>query len=190
MTIETTPQYFKLIFQYNPKTVNSIKTLLKVDGKCLYRYDPSTKEWRVPIKYRREVEVFSHKSGFRFTTVTNKPEQTYELQPLPELTFDIPLTMTLREYQRGGVAYNLLHKRVIIGDDMGLGKTGQSIATMVGADILFQKTGENPVYPCLVICPSSVKYLHLISQVRYLSMILPRVQNELFVLIVHLSMFR
>lgn len=158
MTIETTPQYFKLIFSYNPRTVNIIKTILKVDGKSIYRYDPITKQWRVPLQYRREIEVFAHKYGFRFASVTNTPEQDYSIPALPELTIDIPLTMTLREYQRSGVAYNLIHKRVIIGDDMGLGKTGQAIASIVGGDIIYQRTGENPVYPCLVICPSSVKY--------------------------------
>jgi SWI/SNF-related matrix-associated actin-dependent regulator 1 of chromatin subfamily A len=50
-------------------------------------------------------------------------------------------------YQQEGVAYNLAHKRTIIGDEPGLGKTLQSIATIVAAE----------AFPCLVICPSSLK---------------------------------
>lgn len=152
MEIRTTPHYFEFVFPYRPKIVEAVK---KLPGRRFY---PDTKTWKVPTSYRREVEVFAYKYGFKFTTVTNQVEQSYEVGQLPELTLDIPLTMPLREYQRGGVAYNLLHRRVIIGDDMGLGKTLQAIATIIGGDILFQKSGENPVYPCLIICPNSVKY--------------------------------
>jgi SWI/SNF-related matrix-associated actin-dependent regulator of chromatin subfamily A-like protein 1 len=153
MEIRTTPHYFELIFPYRPSIVEAVKAL---PGR---KFNPGTKTWRVPTSYRREVEVFAHRYGFTFSSVTNKVvNEDYTIPALPELTLDIPLQMTLREYQRGGVAYNLLHKRVIIGDDMGLGKTGQAIASIVGGDIIYQQTGENPVYPCLVICPSSVKY--------------------------------
>lgn len=50
-------------------------------------------------------------------------------------------------YQQEGIAYGLEKKRLIIGDEPGLGKTLQSIGIVdtVGA------------YPCLVICPSSLK---------------------------------
>lgn len=51
------------------------------------------------------------------------------------------------EYQREGIAYGLEHKRLIIGDEPGLGKTLQSIGIVDIAD----------AYPCLVICPASLK---------------------------------
>lgn len=50
-------------------------------------------------------------------------------------------------YQREGIAYGLDKKRLIIGDEPGLGKTLQSIGIVDTAD----------AYPCLVICPSSLK---------------------------------
>jgi SWI/SNF-related matrix-associated actin-dependent regulator 1 of chromatin subfamily A len=152
MEIKVTPNNFILTFAYRPSLIEAVKRLPE------RRFNPSNKTWTVPSAYRREVEIFAHRWGFRWGEVTNKPEQDYTISALPELTIDIPLKMTLRHYQRGGVAYNLQHKKVIIGDDMGLGKTGQAIATIVGADILFQQTGQNPAFPCLVICPSSVKY--------------------------------
>lgn len=51
------------------------------------------------------------------------------------------------EYQREGILFGLQKRRFIIGDEPGLGKTLQSIgvADTAGA------------YPCLVICPSSLK---------------------------------
>lgn len=51
------------------------------------------------------------------------------------------------EYQREGIAYGLEHRRIIIGDEPGLGKTLQSIGIVDTAN----------AYPCLVICPSSLK---------------------------------
>lgn len=51
------------------------------------------------------------------------------------------------EYQREGICFGLKHKRVLIGDAPGLGKTLQSIGIVDTAN----------AYPCLVICPSSLK---------------------------------
>lgn len=51
------------------------------------------------------------------------------------------------EYQREGICFGLENKRIIIGDEPGLGKTLQSIGIVDTAN----------AYPCLVICPSSLK---------------------------------
>lgn len=50
-------------------------------------------------------------------------------------------------YQQEGIEYGLAKKRLIIGDEPGLGKTLQSIGIVDTAN----------AYPCLVICPSSLK---------------------------------
>lgn len=50
-------------------------------------------------------------------------------------------------YQQEGIEYGLDKKRLIIGDEPGLGKTLQSIGIVNTAN----------AYPCLVICPSSLK---------------------------------
>lgn len=50
-------------------------------------------------------------------------------------------------YQLEGIAYGLARKRIFIGDEPGLGKTLQSIGIVDTAN----------AYPCLVICPSSLK---------------------------------
>lgn len=51
------------------------------------------------------------------------------------------------QYQREGILYGMEKKRLIIGDEPGLGKTLQSIGIVDTAN----------AYPCLVICPSSLK---------------------------------
>ena len=51
------------------------------------------------------------------------------------------------EYQQEGISYGLAKKRLMIADEPGLGKTLQSIGIVDTAN----------AYPCLVICPSSLK---------------------------------
>lgn len=51
------------------------------------------------------------------------------------------------DYQQEGILFGLEKKRFLIGDEPGLGKTLQSIGVMDCAR----------AYPCLVICPSSLK---------------------------------
>ena len=50
-------------------------------------------------------------------------------------------------YQKEGILFGLEKRRLLIGDEPGLGKTLQSIGIVDCAG----------VYPCLVICPSSLK---------------------------------
>lgn len=153
MEIQVTPKFYKFIFKYNPHIVEKLRSLPE------RKFLPNDKVWIVPRTQQIAVEKFAYANGFRFVLNNEPPQQDFGAIPeLPELEIDIPLQMTLRHYQRGGVAYNLIHKRVIIGDDMGLGKTGQAIASIIGGDLLFKENGQLPVFPCLVICPSSVKY--------------------------------
>lgn len=62
-------------------------------------------------------------------------------------TVNTNLRVTPYPYQMEGISYGLEHKRFILGDDCGLGKTLQSIGIVNAAN----------AYPCLVICPSSLK---------------------------------
>ena len=50
-------------------------------------------------------------------------------------------------YQVEGIRFGLEKQRLFIGDEPGLGKTLQSIGIVDTAN----------AYPCLVICPSSLK---------------------------------
>ena len=57
------------------------------------------------------------------------------------------LKVTPYDYQQEGILFGLQKKRFLIGDEPGLGKTLQSIGVVDCAR----------AYPCLVICPSSLK---------------------------------
>lgn len=64
---------------------------------------------------------------------------------MPELKHN--LRVEPYPYQRDGILFGLQKKRLIIGDEPGLGKTLQSIGIADCAN----------AYPCLVICPASLK---------------------------------
>lgn len=145
MTIVEYSDRFVFHLDYRPKILSFIRQL--PDRK----YDFINKTWYVPTQHRAEVEKFAKRFKFTFEAPSVMPAgpviTDFTLPELPNLTTPIPLKMKLREYQEKGVAYNIEHKRAIIGDEPGLGKTAQAIATIVG-------TGTTP---CLVICPSSLK---------------------------------
>lgn len=56
--------------------------------------------------------------------------------------------MKLRNYQSAAVQKLIENKKFILADDMGLGKTATAINTVASLS----------AYPCLVVCPASVKY--------------------------------
>lgn len=62
-------------------------------------------------------------------------------------TFKHNLKIEPYPYQQEGILFGLNHKKILIGDEPGLGKTLQSIGIIDTA----------MAYPCLVICPSSLK---------------------------------
>lgn len=135
-----TASAFELIFEYNPKVISDIKA---IPGRY---WKSSSKCWCIPSHMEDSVNFLLKKYN-KENPIAEAPEQVGEIPPLPELTIEIPLKMQPFPYQAKGIAYSLLHKRVIVGDQPGLGKTLQAIGTVVGAKC-----------KCiLVICPSSLK---------------------------------
>ena len=143
MRIKETKEYYEVTFEFNRTLTWAVRKLLSV---CPGAYaDKSRKSYVFPKCYAPQVHMFGAKYGFAFTREHDKKD--WRIPELPELVQEIPLKMELYPYQRKGVAYAILHKRVIIGDKPGLGKTCQAIATVVALG----------AFPCLVICPSSLK---------------------------------
>jgi SWI/SNF-related matrix-associated actin-dependent regulator 1 of chromatin subfamily A len=150
MSIGTVTQrgsLFVIQFPPIPKILTAVKEL--PDRK----WDWNNKVWMVPSQYRDEVERFARVHNLEFG---NKPvvesNEVYIDEALPELTINIPTRREMRPYQKPGVAYTILKRRLIMGDDMGLGKSMQAVVSLAG---LHQIGVE--VFPALVICPSSVK---------------------------------
>lgn len=142
MTITADDKNFLIQFAYKPWLVDKVKEL---PGR---RFNSTAKVWMVPREYRNAVIEFAQRYGFQFNrTIEEVVPGKFVVEPLPELTIDIPLKQELYPFQKNGVAYALKNKRCIFGDEPGLGKTAQSIAAITAAD----------AFPCLVICPSSLK---------------------------------
>lgn len=141
ITITETDRNFEVRFPFNRFIVDKLKT---IPGA---RWRPDTKSWIVPLYKRGDLDGFRAYFKLDELQPAQAPEVLGPIEPLPELTQEIPLRMDLFPFQRPGVAYALNRKRLIVGDQPGLGKTAQAIATVVGAN----------AWPVLVICPSSLK---------------------------------
>lgn len=133
---------YQVKFQYKPWLVDAIK---KIPGAG-FRTSNGDKFWFVPAHSGPALMNWAKSFGSTVKTSTPKVE-IGEIEPLPELTIDIPLRMNLFPYQKTGVAYSLDKKRLIVGDQPGLGKTGQAIAT----------AEANNCKCILVICPATLK---------------------------------
>lgn len=135
-----TPSSYELIFDYNTRVIADIKG---IEGRY---WNGSKKCWCIPVSQERSLNWLLKKYN-KANDTEAAPEHVGEIPPMPELTIDIPLNYTPFPYQSKGIAYSLIHKRVIVGDQPGLGKTLQAIGTVVGAKC-----------KCiLVVCPSSLK---------------------------------
>lgn len=139
--ITETPAGYQVEFQYKPWIVDAIK---RIPGSH-FKQAEGKKFWHVPLSSSSALLNWAAKLGSQPKTQT--AAEVGEIEPLPELTIDIPLKMALFPYQRNGVAYALDKKRVIVGDQPGLGKTGSSIAVAEGC-------GAKCI---LVICPATLK---------------------------------
>ena len=147
MEIYKTNKGWELVFEYSPRIITAIKAIKSNTGKKLAYFQAQTKTWILPSS-TPTVEIDKlHRRFCPKIDIAGTPQKIEVVPPLPELTIEIPLKRPLFPFQALGVAYNLQHKRTLIGDDMGLGKTTQAVASCVGAD-----------RKCiLVICPSAVK---------------------------------
>jgi len=124
-----------------------------------YRFVELTGEWFVPYSMLNKLRVKGILSRFGFVklpppTVSpyNKTKQIERfissLMPFHEMVSEMGWSIQPRPYQNTAIDFMLTRKRVVLGDDMGLGKTLSSIFSVELGGL----------FPCVVVCPSSVKY--------------------------------
>lgn len=161
MTITESGRGYEVHFDYRPAIVRDLKAIPGV------RFQGKERGWFIPLIFKKknedgteiqihnrpQVEQFKKKHVVNAAGFDAK-EQIFKINTLPELTIDIPWRkgVTPYPYQGNGIARGLELKRFINADQPGLGKTIQAIGTILGFHIM----GENP-FPCLVICPSTLK---------------------------------
>ena len=147
MTIELKGDNFELSFKYKTSIIDRVR---QIPGR---RFDGAKKVWIVPTRSRVELERMIYQiqqfENINWVNGTEKKEEdiAYDIPELPDLTVPHNLKIQPYPYQLKGIARGLELKRFMNCDEPGLGKTLQSIATINLAD----------AFPCLVICPSSLK---------------------------------
>lgn len=150
------PTEIHVSIPYNRFRVRNTNLIKQLDGS---RFDWTRKSWIVPLRYKPVLNDLCVKiKGEWVSAMANKPQLTGEIEPMPDLDIDVDIADSEkgykpRPYQLQGIARGLQLKRFINGDEPGLGKTLQSLGTIYTAD----KYLNEPVYPCLVICPSALK---------------------------------
>ena len=147
MNIELKGDNFELSFKYKPSIVDRIR---QIPGR---RFDGTRKVWIIPTRSRVDLERMIYQiqqfENINWLSGNEKREEeaVYDIPELPELVIPHNLKIQPYPYQLKGIARGLELKRFMNCDEPGLGKTLQSIATINLAD----------AFPCLVICPSSLK---------------------------------
>ena len=147
MNIELKGDNFELSFKYKTSIIDRVR---QIPGR---RFDGTKKVWIVPTRSRVELERVIYQiqqfENINWVNGTEKKEEdiAYDIPELPDLTVPHNLKIQPYPYQLKGIARGLQLKRFMNCDEPGLGKTLQSIATINLAD----------AFPCLVICPSSLK---------------------------------
>ena len=147
MNIELKGDNFELSFKYKTSIIDRVR---QIPGR---RFDGAKKVWIVPTRSRVELERMIYQiqqfENINWLSGNEKREEeaVYDIPELPELVIPHNLKIQPYPYQLKGIARGLELKRFMNCDEPGLGKTLQSIATINLAD----------AFPCLVICPSSLK---------------------------------
>ena len=147
MNIELKGDNFELSFKYKTSIIDRVR---QIPGR---RFDGAKKVWIVPTRSRVELERMIYQiqqfENINWVNGTEKKEEdiAYDIPELPDLTVPHNLKIQPYPYQLKGIARGVELKRFMNCDEPGLGKTLQSIATINLAD----------AFPCLVICPSSLK---------------------------------
>lgn len=138
MNVTQTDQHFLInIDPKDPAFSRKLAAVKKLPGRS---YDMRRNAWTIPVRTYSSLNVLLNAIN-RNLVQEPKKESDLTIDPLPELTIDVPLKRPLYDFQKKGVAYNIEKGNVLIGDQQGLGKTGQAIATVVALNL----------FPCLVI---------------------------------------
>lgn len=137
-------------FEYNRYFIDMMKKEFKA------KYNIATKEWyfQIGLDDSYKLKMFLESNRFENRKVVLPCEIELKKKPkaidedlLREMIEYLDFPMKPRDYQIEGITYMINHGNCINGCECGTGKTMQSILYVEVLDL----------FPCLVICPSSVK---------------------------------
>lgn len=162
MTISEDGRGYSIQFEYRKFIVADLKEMAGV------RFQGKERGWVVPHVFKKKLEDGSEHSIYNKDKMekfkakyiqkvegADNPEQLFKIDELPDLQLRLPWKdgcPSPYEYQLKGIARGLELERFINADQPGLGKTVQAIGTVLG----WHQTTKI-VYPCLIICPATLK---------------------------------
>jgi len=162
MTITETSRGYELQFDFRPHIVAEVKAMPghRFFGKEKGWFIPHVAERKNPdqsvTKFYNKDAMMKFKAKYlKITPGSDAPEQLFKMEELPELTIDIPWKSdapTPYPFQNNCIARGIQLKKFINACQPGLGKSCMAIGTVLG----LEKIGTQS-FPCLVICPSSLK---------------------------------
>jgi SWI/SNF-related matrix-associated actin-dependent regulator 1 of chromatin subfamily A len=141
--------------RYDPVFVEAVKQL---PGR---KFDVESKSWYVPVSAAHD-KIIPFIDRFQCVMLPDQRERLesavrhisgrIELSSAASIDDEtlklvIPSGLDLYPFQKAGVAYALGAGNVLIADQMGLGKTPTSLVTVA----------TSGAFPCVVICPASLK---------------------------------
>lgn len=137
------------------------------------RFNRQLGSWLAPLSWATcvtlrglfgdRLEIGEDLMGWAWIQRRDRIEPAYRIRNLLELPADMPFpeldeveqgrSLKLFPYQRVDVMFLLLNERALLANEPGLGKTGVLIRYL---QVL--KHLENDPFPCVVICPNSLKF--------------------------------
>lgn len=117
-----------------------------------FRWDPKAYCWHSSDEYKaaRLIDHATDGARARLEKAETERQETVEKSRAIDMDIEVPAPAGLqyKPFQRGGIAWTLAQRRVLIGDEMGLGKTIEVLGA-INCDPSMQRV--------LVICPASLK---------------------------------
>lgn len=135
--------YFSIEFKFTAELSTYVKKI------PFATFDSKTYFWKVPINIYTVPYVEAFGKHFNFIFRPSALEYITNIKNTQFTEDDIKCPVaTLRPFQKDAILHSFYHNSCYIADDMGLGKTITSIVSVYSRNL----------FPCLVICPSAVKY--------------------------------
>lgn len=145
----------QVVLSFNKSDKAIIEDLKLVSFRI--RYNPVLKIWIIPVDLwcKPRIAPFLKKWKFKHKPLEKQAIEKFDYSLKEKLSLklknfflDKNFSYIPRDYQIESLGYGLEKGSIINGDDVGIGKTFESI-------MYAEYTNS---FPCLVICPASVKY--------------------------------
>ena len=138
------------LWDFNDPDFDEIKECVKSAGA---RWDKDSKRWTLSSSLIKVARGIAETWNFRADGLDEAEKKVREAMAASRATdsdIEIPAPpgLSYLPYQRGGIAYALKKKDVLIGDEMGLGKTIQALGIL---------NASPEIKRALVVCPASLK---------------------------------